>query len=359
MKKLLLLLILCSSISTASYAQRGGGRGGGHSSSSSHSSGSRSSGSGGGVVHVRGYTRKDGTYVAPHDRTAPNDTKLDNWSTKGNVNPETGEPGTKDPYPENRSGSTSVGSLDRGPDASGPLRNEDVLQMVKDGLTADEVKKVVLEAQSSFDTSAPALRELKKAGVPDEIITAMVTAAISGAEASHKSENSTGEASVPTSVNGKTPEVRGFRLGMPMSQVLSRFRRNPPVIDLGFGLSVLRVYPSIYATNGDDFKGVEQMAFEFTDQTLSSINVKYDGSVRWASAREFCEKVVQGLGLPPMANSDIVGDTYSHIFDGFVVEIEYNYGIMPQVHIFNPDAAKLVGKRRAEDELKKRQSFRP
>jgi hypothetical protein len=49
------------------------------------------------VVHVKGYTKKDGTYVAPHDRTAPNSTKNDNWSTKGNVNPETGKPGTKDP----------------------------------------------------------------------------------------------------------------------------------------------------------------------------------------------------------------------------------------------------------------------
>ncbi len=46
-------------------------------------------------VPVRGYTRKDGTYVAPHVRTAPNSTKSDNYSTKGNVNPYTGKPGTK------------------------------------------------------------------------------------------------------------------------------------------------------------------------------------------------------------------------------------------------------------------------
>jgi hypothetical protein len=51
----------------------------------------------GGTVSVRGYVTKNGTYVAPHYRTAPNDTKLDNWSTKGNVNPYTGKEGTKDP----------------------------------------------------------------------------------------------------------------------------------------------------------------------------------------------------------------------------------------------------------------------
>lgn len=47
------------------------------------------------AVHVKGYTRKDGTYVAPHERTSPNHTKNDNYSTKGNVNPYTGKEGTK------------------------------------------------------------------------------------------------------------------------------------------------------------------------------------------------------------------------------------------------------------------------
>jgi hypothetical protein len=51
-------------------------------------------------VHVRGYVKKDGTYVAPHERTAPNSTTLDNYSTKGNINPYTGKEGTKDPGPE-------------------------------------------------------------------------------------------------------------------------------------------------------------------------------------------------------------------------------------------------------------------
>lgn len=46
-------------------------------------------------VHVRGYYRKNGTYVAPHYRSSPNQTKSDNWSTKGNINPYTGKPGTK------------------------------------------------------------------------------------------------------------------------------------------------------------------------------------------------------------------------------------------------------------------------
>ena len=49
-------------------------------------------------TYVRGYTRSNGAYVQPHYQTAPNTTKLDNYSTKGNHNPYTGKAGTVDPY---------------------------------------------------------------------------------------------------------------------------------------------------------------------------------------------------------------------------------------------------------------------
>jgi len=50
-------------------------------------------------VYVRPHVTKDGTYVAGHMRTAPNDTRADNYSTQGNVNPYTLQPGTKPLYP--------------------------------------------------------------------------------------------------------------------------------------------------------------------------------------------------------------------------------------------------------------------
>ena len=42
--------------------------------------------------------RKDGTYVQPHHRTAPDNNRLNNYSTQGNVNPYTGQMGTVNPY---------------------------------------------------------------------------------------------------------------------------------------------------------------------------------------------------------------------------------------------------------------------
>ena len=50
-----------------------------------------------GGVPVRGYVRKNGTYVAPHYRTAADGLRGNNWSTKGNTNPYTGKPGTRYP----------------------------------------------------------------------------------------------------------------------------------------------------------------------------------------------------------------------------------------------------------------------
>lgn len=50
---------------------------------------------GGGHVYVRSHVTTTGSYVQSHQRTAPNHTKVDNWSARGNVNPYTGKKGSK------------------------------------------------------------------------------------------------------------------------------------------------------------------------------------------------------------------------------------------------------------------------
>lgn len=67
-----------------------------------------------GDTYVNGYYKSNGTYVRPHYRTSPNSTNLDNYSTKGNVNPYTGKRGTVEPdygstYKSKRSGTYSGG----------------------------------------------------------------------------------------------------------------------------------------------------------------------------------------------------------------------------------------------------------
>ena len=76
---------LCLSLSVLPVAAMAhGGGDGGYGAGSSHL--------------VNGYTTRRGTYVTPYQDTNPNGTKLDNYSTRGNVNPCTGAVGTRDPH---------------------------------------------------------------------------------------------------------------------------------------------------------------------------------------------------------------------------------------------------------------------
>lgn len=50
-----------------------------------------------GQVHVKGYYRKDGTYVQPHYRSSPDGDPYNNYSYPGNANPYTGKVATGNP----------------------------------------------------------------------------------------------------------------------------------------------------------------------------------------------------------------------------------------------------------------------
>jgi hypothetical protein len=358
MYRIVCVIVILALLGFPTSAQRSG-----RSSRPGTSSSTRSSSSSR-VVQVRGYTRKDGTYVPPHNRTAPNSTKLDNWSTKGNVNPYTGEPGTVDPYPENnRSGVKAVSSVAVSSDAI-LLLNRDVINMLRVGLSSEDLKRIIAEGQTSFDTSPPALVELKRAGVPDEVVKAMIGTpqSVSTTEALPALKNKNFEGL--SALNLSSPEVRGFQLGMSMDKVLSRFERDLHVADKGFGLTTVETYPFIYALHPADFKGIRRLYFEFTDQVLTQVLTKmtigYDSSVRWTSSEEFYKAVCNGLGVQYFAASiKRSGGPYEHDYSDFFVGLEYNYGIVPELHLITVGASEIVAKRRSDDELRKRQTFRP
>lgn len=83
MKVATVFTFLCAALFATETWARGGGGGGGRS---------------GGSHSVRGHVTRSGTYVQPHRATNPDSTRLNNWSTRGNVNPYTGQPGTRSPF---------------------------------------------------------------------------------------------------------------------------------------------------------------------------------------------------------------------------------------------------------------------
>ena len=50
-----------------------------------------------GYHYVSGYISSNGVFVPGHYETNPNGNPYDNWSTRGNYNPFTGQPGTVNP----------------------------------------------------------------------------------------------------------------------------------------------------------------------------------------------------------------------------------------------------------------------
>lgn len=96
MKKLIIALVILAGVLGTAEARRHAGYG----------SWDTGTGSNPQSEHVDGYQRRDGTYVAPYERTQANDTLNDNYGTRGNNNPWTGKTGNgPTDYDRNQGGS--------------------------------------------------------------------------------------------------------------------------------------------------------------------------------------------------------------------------------------------------------------
>jgi hypothetical protein len=88
---MLVLVIVAAAMASSSNAYAGkSGSGSSRSASSGAGTGAASSSKG-----VSGYVKKDGNYVAPHQRSTRDSTTDNNWTTKPNTNPYTGKEGSK------------------------------------------------------------------------------------------------------------------------------------------------------------------------------------------------------------------------------------------------------------------------
>jgi hypothetical protein len=94
MQRLFAVLVVLS-IGVVGDAAAGGRRGSGGGSSRVRTAPS-GTGSSSKSVSVRGYTKKNGSYVAPARRTSADSTQRNNYTTKGNTNTYTGKNGSRD-----------------------------------------------------------------------------------------------------------------------------------------------------------------------------------------------------------------------------------------------------------------------
>ena len=99
-----------------------------------------------------------------------------------------------------------------GQDSSAPLKNSDVIQMMKSGLGRRTIVLLIRQSQCNFDTSPQAIMKLKKAGVSDDVLNAMVTAERSAA--AEASAAATSDALMLKAANAFGPQG-----GVPVDQV--------------------------------------------------------------------------------------------------------------------------------------------
>lgn len=80
--------------------------------------------------------------------------------------------------------------------APSALKNKDVIEMLKAGLTADVVVAKIKSSETNFDTSPAALAELKAANVPDAVILEMVKGPANAAAPNPQALNADGTVNI-------------------------------------------------------------------------------------------------------------------------------------------------------------------
>ena len=76
-----------------------------------------------------------------------------------------------------------------------PLSNKDVLVMVQNHLSAETIINTIKTSPSTFDTFPPVLKDMKRRGVPDAVLQAMIDAPY-GPSRQHSSKEAAGEQAI-------------------------------------------------------------------------------------------------------------------------------------------------------------------
>lgn len=94
-------------------------------------------------------------------------------------------------------------------------------------------------------------------------------------------------------------ELRGFRLGMTIDQVVSRLPKSAIKPADHFGFTSVNIFPD-YAPGIDKstYNGVRTVSIELVDGRVSSLWIGYDKSFKWQTLDEFTVGMTAALKLP-------------------------------------------------------------
>ncbi len=165
----------------------------------------------------------------------------------------------------------------------------------------------------------------------------------------------------------RAPELRGFRLGQSVDDVLRRFP-GLKLLDnrygLGAGWNLDLAFGAYVAGSGapvtnmstmamvdtryfQGFEGVKNIKVKFTEGRLTAYRVEYDDSIKWGGVEEFRAKTAESLGLSEVWKG---GTTLE--CEGFGVEVGRGY---PAMFIEVKDVATEQSFRQREEERKRKE----
>lgn len=180
------------------------------------------------------------------------------------------------------------------------------------------------------------------------------------------------------------PALRGFALGMKEEDLRKIL---PPTIgrsipdDNGYGRIDLYMVPKTdgrYASLGSEegpravdtkkfpaFQGADEMVLSLLDDSVFSVWLKYEATVKWKNGPEFVERFAQGMGIP----NNFVGDPLQRpgakpfVFRMQCLGSEFLLDTRdlerPVVKMWNPKIREIIEKRKVDADVRKKKAFKP
>lgn len=154
----------------------------------------------------------------------------------------------------------------------------------------------------------------------------------------------------PCPVN-RVPEMRGFRLGMPLTEVKGALE-DASLFDSKIsggnkvGSRAVRVLGS--ELKGDNAEGVDDVDLVFVDDRLASMKINFNSAMRWEGAQDFFARTSESLGIPkPVGEEASNQRNQKYVFEcqTFSVTLAYAFGVSPSVAITDMGAQRTIGER--------------
>lgn len=169
----------------------------------------------------------------------------------------------------------------------------------------------------------------------------------------------------------EAPTIRGFTLGMPLTEALKRFAGQKKPLTDEFGITYLVIKP-LQGIADSEFKGIKGLAFVFLDEKLSSFLVFYEAAPKWKDEREYLDAVQASLKLPgeweygSINNPDSAVTSSQQIrCDGFTLSAGIGSPIYQQPFLILEDVnarhtvlARKMAKEKKDSEARKK-TFKP